>query len=115
MLVFLENMIQFGFEFAHRNISRSGLTKGRLAHNGGRPKAAISNLILFPLNDALEILIAAISESNGFASQVAEFPCPAALEISLQSHFRVRNEAAKVSFLRRKAFITFDPSGRPYR
>jgi len=26
--VFLENMVQFGFEFAHRNISRFGLTPG---------------------------------------------------------------------------------------
>jgi len=30
--VFLENMVQFGFEFAHRNISRFGLAPGRHRH-----------------------------------------------------------------------------------
>ena len=66
MLVFLENMVQFGFEFAHRNISRFGLTRGRLTQNGKKTQGCYFYLNPFRPDGALEILIAAICESNGF-------------------------------------------------
>jgi hypothetical protein len=53
VLVFLENMIQFVFELAHRNIPRFGLTTGRRPEvqvfslePGRSPKADIPTLIL---------------------------------------------------------------------
>jgi hypothetical protein len=82
VLVFLENMVQFGFEFAHRNISRFGLTRGRLAHKGEKTQGCYFYLNPFRPDGALEILIAGISESNGVSPcKIAEFPFPAAPEI----------------------------------
>jgi len=42
VLVFLENMVQFGFEFTHRNISRFGLTL--VASPQGREDPRLLNL-----------------------------------------------------------------------
>jgi hypothetical protein len=72
VLVLLENMIQFGFELAHRNIPRFGLTTSLAplqrflcAEARSRPKAATPTLTLFNSREALEILIVGIEESNG--------------------------------------------------
>lgn len=71
MLVFLENMIQFVFELAHRNIPRFGLTTGRrprlqvFSPDLGATQGCYLYLNPFPSPQALEILIVGISELNG--------------------------------------------------